>query len=60
MYKFAINRPIATLMFSLGIIFFGVLGFKKIPTALFPNIDFPIVLISTCIRELHPQPLRVK
>lgn len=47
MYKFAINRPITTLMFALGVIFFGVLGLKKIPTALFPNIDFPIVLVST-------------
>lgn len=47
MYKFAINRPVTTLMFALGIIFFGVLGLKKLPTALFPNIDFPIVLVST-------------
>lgn len=47
MYKFAINRPISTIMFSLGIMFFGFLGLKKIPVALWPNIDFPIVLIST-------------
>ena len=60
MYKFAINRPIATLMFSLGIIFFGVLGFKKIPTALFPNIDFPIVLISTVYPGASPTTIESK
>ncbi|PAF42369.1 efflux RND transporter permease subunit [Helicobacter sp. 11S02596-1] len=47
MYKFAITRPITTLMFGLAIIFFGVMGLKKIPTALFPDIDFPIIMVST-------------
>lgn len=47
MYKFAITRPIATLMFALAIIFFGITGLKKIPIALFPNIDFPVIMVST-------------
>lgn len=47
MYKFAITRPIATLMFALAIVFFGITGLKKIPTALFPNIDFPVIMVST-------------
>ncbi|PAF41471.1 efflux RND transporter permease subunit [Helicobacter sp. 11S03491-1] len=47
MYKFAITRPITTLMFGLAIIFFGVMGLKKIPVALFPDIDFPIIMVST-------------
>lgn len=47
MYKFAITRPITTLMFALAIIFFGIMGLKKIPTALFPDIDFPIIMVST-------------
>lgn len=60
MYKFAINRPITTLMFVLGVIFFGVLGFKKLPTALFPNIDFPIVLISTVYPGASPTTIESK
>ncbi|PAF53116.1 acriflavin resistance protein [Helicobacter sp. 13S00482-2] len=47
MYKFAITRPVTTLMFALAVIFFGIMGLKKIPTALFPDIDFPIIMVST-------------
>lgn len=60
MYKFAINRPISTLMFVLGVIFFGVLGFKKLPTALFPNIDFPIILVSTVYPGASPTTIESK
>lgn len=47
MYKFAITRPITTLMFALAILFFGFLGVKKMPSALFPDIDFPVVVVIT-------------
>lgn len=47
MYKFAINRPIATLMYVLTLVFFGYQSFKAMPAALFPNVDFPIVTIKT-------------
>ena len=47
MYKLAIKRPITTLMFALTVIFFGVLGLKKIPVSLFPDVDFPIIVVST-------------
>lgn len=47
MYKFAITRPVTTLMFALAIIFFGFLGVKKMPTSLFPDIDFPVVVVIT-------------
>ncbi len=60
MYKFAINRPITTLMFALGIIFFGLLGLKKLPIALFPNIDFPIVLINTTYPGASPTTIESK
>ncbi len=47
MYKIAIKRPVTTLMFALAVIFFGILGLKKIPVSLFPNVDFPIIVVST-------------
>ncbi len=47
MYKIAINRPIATLMYVMTLIIFGFLSFKSMPAALFPNVDFPIVTIKT-------------
>ena len=47
MYKFAINRPIASLMYVITLVIFGYMSFKSMPSALFPNIDFPIVTIKT-------------
>jgi len=47
MYKLAINRPIATLMYIMTLMIFGFISFKSMPSALFPNIDFPIVTIKT-------------
>ena len=47
MYKLAIKRPIATLMYVITLIIFGQMSFKSMPSALFPNIDFPIVTVTT-------------
>ncbi|MEA1891510.1 MAG: efflux RND transporter permease subunit [Campylobacterota bacterium] len=47
MYRFAINKPISTLMYVLTLVIFGFMSFKSMPSALFPNIDFPIVTIKT-------------
>jgi len=47
MYKKAINRPITTLMYVITLVIFGWMSFKSMPSALFPNIDFPMVTIKT-------------
>ena len=47
MYKLAINRPITTLMYVITLVIFGFLSFRSMPSALYPNIDFPIVTIET-------------
>jgi HAE1 family hydrophobic/amphiphilic exporter-1 len=47
MYKLAINRPITTLMYVITLVIFGFMSFKSMPSALFPNIDFPMVTIQT-------------
>jgi HAE1 family hydrophobic/amphiphilic exporter-1 len=47
MYKLAIKRPITTLMYVLTLVIFGQMSFKAMPSALFPNIDFPIVTVVT-------------
>jgi len=47
MYKFAINRPITTIMFALALIFFGLVGRSKMPASLYPNVDFPVVIVTT-------------
>ncbi|PHS41324.1 MAG: acriflavin resistance protein [Sulfurovum sp.] len=47
MYKLAINRPITTLMYIVTLVIFGWMSFKSMPSALFPNVDFPIVTVKT-------------
>ncbi|MDD2368759.1 MAG: efflux RND transporter permease subunit, partial [Sulfuricurvum sp.] len=47
MHKFAILRPITTLMFALALIFFGLVERGSMPSALYPNVDFPIVIVTT-------------
>jgi len=50
MYKFAINRPITTLMGVLVFIVFGLMSYKTMPVNLFPNVDFPVVTIQTAYK----------
>ena len=47
MYKIAIKRPIATLMYVITLVIFGYMSFKSMPSALFPKVDFPMVTIKT-------------
>jgi len=47
MYRFAINRPIATLMMIMSFIVFGLIAYRTMPVNLFPNVDFPVVSIQT-------------
>ena len=47
MYKFAINRPITTLMGVLTFIVFGLMSYNTMPVNLYPNVDFPFVTIQT-------------
>jgi len=54
MYKLAIKKPIATLMYVFTLIVFGWMSFKSMPSALFPNIDFPIVTIKTLYPGAEP------
>ncbi len=54
MYKYAINHPITTLMYALTLIVFGLMSYRSMPAALFPNIDFPMVTIKTAYPGAEP------
>ncbi len=54
MYKFAINRPITTLMYVLTLLVFGLISFKAMPAALYPNVDFPMVTVKTVYPGAEP------
>lgn len=47
MYKLALSRPVTTLMFALSLVLFGLYALNKLPKALFPDVDFPVVIVQT-------------
>jgi len=51
MHKFAIAKPITTLMFVLGILFFGYTQRQKMPETFLPNVDVPVVTITTTYKN---------
>ena len=60
MYKFAIERPITTLMIFLSLIFFGLMSFKQMNAVLFPKVDFPIVSVKTLYYGADPASVESK
>ncbi len=60
MYKFAIHRPITTAMIFISLIVFGMMSFKKMPVSLFPNIDLPMVTITTTSFGANPEAIESK
>ncbi len=43
----AIRRPVTTAMVALGLILFGVIGVSRMKIDLFPNIQFPVIVVAT-------------
>jgi len=60
MYKFAINKPIATLMMVVSFLVFGLISYKTMPVNLFPNVEFPIVTIQTSYYGADPSSVEAK
>lgn len=51
----AIRRPVFTAMMSLAIIVFGLLSLGRLPTDLYPPVDFPIILVQTVYPGAPPE-----
>ena len=49
-----IRRPIATLLLSLVLIFGGFLGWRQLPVASLPNVDFPTISVSASLSGASP------
>ncbi|MEJ5172212.1 MAG: efflux RND transporter permease subunit [Hydrogenothermaceae bacterium] len=54
MYSFFIRRPVTTWMFILAFIIAGLYSLKHIPIDRNPDVDFPIVSISTTYQGASP------
>ncbi|MWV62440.1 MMPL family transporter [Helicobacter saguini] len=60
MYKFAINRPVSTFMFAMAMILFGLYAINMMPKALFPDVDFPVVVVKTTYKGASAETIETK
>ena len=50
-----IHRPVATLLLTLAIALVGLLGFRMLPVAPLPQVDFPVILVSASLPGASPE-----
>lgn len=50
-----IYRPVATILISLAIVLCGVLGFRLLPVAPLPQVDFPVIMVSASLPGASPE-----
>ncbi|MGE9728593.1 efflux RND transporter permease subunit, partial [Cronobacter sakazakii] len=48
-YALFIYRPVATILLSIAVTLCGVLGFRLLPVAPLPQVDFPVIMVSASL-----------
>lgn len=60
MSRFALNYPIATFMAMCAIMFFGIRALASLSVSLYPNVDIPVVTITTIYPGANAQSVESK
>jgi hydrophobic/amphiphilic exporter-1 (mainly G- bacteria), HAE1 family len=50
-----IRRPVMTSLVMLGILIFGIVGYRLLPVSNLPNVDFPTVSVSASLPGASPE-----
>ncbi|NLY14872.1 MAG: MMPL family transporter [Gammaproteobacteria bacterium] len=50
-----IRRPVATTLLSIAIVLAGILGFRLLPVAPLPDMDFPVITVQASLPGASPQ-----
>jgi len=50
-----IHRPIATTLLTVAILLAGILGFRLLPVAPLPQVDFPVIMVSASLPGASPE-----
>lgn len=53
--RFCIERPVATTLLALGVIMAGLAGYRLVPVAAVPQVDFPTINVSAQLTGASPQ-----
>lgn len=51
----SIRRPVLASMMSAALVLFGVIGFLRLPVREFPDVDAPVVSVTTSLRGANPR-----
>jgi HAE1 family hydrophobic/amphiphilic exporter-1 len=51
----SVKRPVVATMITLALVFFGILGYQRIGIDLYPQVDFPMVTITTTLIGAAPE-----
>ncbi len=52
--RLAVERPVATVLLSLAIIFAGLFGYRQLPVSALPEVDLPTIQISANLPGANP------
>lgn len=50
-----IQRPVATILIAVAIVLAGLLGFRLLPVAPLPRMDFPVIVVSASLPGASPE-----
>lgn len=54
-YALFIYRPVATILLTIALTLCGVLGFRLLPVAPLPQVDFPVIMVSASLPGASPE-----
>jgi hydrophobic/amphiphilic exporter-1 (mainly G- bacteria), HAE1 family len=53
--ELCIRRPVMTTLVMLGILTFGIVGYRLLPVSNLPNVDFPTISVSASVPGASPE-----
>ena len=53
--RFCINRPVATILLAIGLTLAGFAGYRLLPVAALPKVDFPTINVSASLSGASPE-----
>jgi multidrug efflux pump subunit AcrB len=51
----SIQRPVLASMMSAALVLFGVIGYTQLAVREFPDVDPPVISVTTVLPGAHPQ-----
>src|SRR6267143_620273 len=55
MSELFIKRPITTTLIMVGIVLFGLIGYRALPVSDLPNVDFPTIQVTASLPGANPE-----